>query len=83
MTDSAAPPNLADAERVIRRYGQLPKWLIAAVIAGTVWVVKVENRLSKMEDKVDAVVERLDPVRDALIRIQERLGIPPPADKPK
>lgn len=79
-TDSA-PPTLAAVEDLARRYGILVKWAVLALVFGTIWVTSVTIRLGKVEEKVDAVVERLDPVRDALIRIEARLGIE--QEKPK
>lgn len=80
MSDST--PDLAALEDVVRRYGLLVKWAIGAAVAATVWITSMTFRVAALEKQMTTVVERLDPVRDALSRIQERLGIQQP-EKPK
>lgn len=82
MSETTAPPTLAAVEDLGRRYGLLLRGAIVALVAATIWVTTVTSRLSRLEVQMETVVERLDPVRDALIRIQTRLGIEQPkADK--
>lgn len=80
MSDST--PDLAALEDAVRRYGLLVKWAIGAAVAATVWITSMTFRVAALEKQMTTVVERLDPVRDALSRIQERLGIQQP-EKPK
>lgn len=74
MTD-AAPPTLSILEDVVRRYGLLVKWVIAAAIAATVWVTSMTFRVAALEKSMDKVVNQLDPVRDSLNKIENSLGI--------
>jgi len=67
-------PTLAVLEAVTRRYGILVKWVLAAAIAGAVWVTAMTFRVSALEK----AVEKLDPMKESLTRIETRLGIKEP-----
>ena len=80
MSDST--PDLAALEDVVRRYGLLVKWAIAAAVAATVWITSMTFRVAALEKQMTTVVDTLGPVDRALDRIQDRLGIQQP-EKPK
>ena len=70
MTTQAAP-SLEDLHAVVRSYGVLVKWALAAAVVGAVWVTAMTFRVAALEKAAD----KLGPMEKALTRIETRLGI--------